>query len=207
MKVMLINGSPDRTGCCNTALDEIDAALQADGIDVERIWVGMKPISGCIDCRRCRDTHRCIINDDVPDAVERFKQCDGLMVASPVHFASASGAATSFLDRFFFSANRDDLRGKPGAAIVSCRRGGATAAFDQLNKYFSITEMPIVTSCYWNQVHGSTPDEVRQDLEGMHGMRVLAHNMAYLLKALQAAREAGVPLPKQEPMVFTNFIR
>lgn len=208
MKVMLINGSGRQHGCSNAALEEIDRVLREEGIETERVWVGAKPIAGCIACQQCGKTGRCVFGDDgVNEATERFRSCDGLIVASPVHYAAASGALTSFLDRFFYSISREELRLKPAAAVVSCRRGGASAAFDQLNKYFTISEMPVVSSCYWNQIHGNTPEEAKQDLEGIRILRTLARNMAYLLKALQAAREAGVPLPKREPAAFTNFIR
>lgn len=208
MKVMLINGSPHQKGCSYTALEEISHVLEKEGIESEWVWVGNKPIAGCIGCGSCKNTGKCIFNDDkVNEAVEKFKDCDGLIIASPVHYASASGAITSFMDRFFYSCNKADARLKPGASVVSCRRGGASAAFDQLNKYFTISEMPIVSSCYWNQVHGNTPDEVKQDLEGMRTMRILARNMAYLLKANKLAKENGLALPEEEPRVMTNFIR
>lgn len=208
MKVMLINGSPHQKGCSYTALEEISHVLEMEGIESEWVWVGNKPIAGCIGCGSCKNTGKCIFNDDkVNETVEKFKDCDGLIIASPVHYASASGAITSFMDRFFYSCNKADARLKPGASVVSCRRGGASAAFDQLNKYFTISEMPIVSSCYWNQVHGNTPDEVKQDLEGMRTMRILARNMAYLLKANKLAKENGLALPEEEPRVMTNFIR
>lgn len=208
MKVMLINGSPHQKGCSYTALEEISHVLEKEGIESEWVWVGNKPIAGCIGCGSCKNTGKCIFNDDkVNETVAKFKDCDGLIIASPVHYASASGAITSFMDRFFYSCNKADARLKPGASVVSCRRGGASAAFDQLNKYFTISEMPIVSSCYWNQVHGNTPDEVKQDLEGMRTMRILARNMAYLLKANKLAKENGLTLPEEEPRVMTNFIR
>lgn len=208
MKVMLINGSPHQKGCCYTALQVISNVLEQEGIESEWVWVGNKPISGCIACGSCYKTGTCIFDGDgLNESVEKFKDCDGLIVASPVHYASAGGAITSFMDRFFYSGSKADRRLKPGASIVSCRRGGASAAFDQLNKYFTISEMPIVSSTYWNQVHGNTPEEVRQDLEGMRTMRVLARNMSYLLKAFKTARENGLDYPDEEPGVMTNFIR
>jgi multimeric flavodoxin WrbA len=208
MKVMLMNGSPHQNGCCHTALEEISHVLEKNGVESEWIWVGNKPIVGCIGCASCMKTGKCIFNEDkVNEAVERFKSCDGLIVASPVHYASASGAVTSFMDRFFYSGDKADMKLKLGASVVSCRRGGASAAFDQLNKYFTISEMPIVSSSYWNQVHGNTPEEVKQDLEGMRTMRVLANNMAYLLKAIKLAKENGLTCPEEEPKVRTNFIR
>ena len=208
MKVMLINGSPHKNGCSNAALEEISSVLAQAGIETETVWVGNGHISGCIGCGSCRKTGKCIVDDDaVNETVVKFRECDGLIVASPVHYAAASGALTSFLDRFFYSADKADFRLKPGAAVVSCRRGGASAAFDQLNKYFTISEMPVVSSSYWNQVHGSTPDEVRQDLEGIRTLRVLAKNMAYLIKATKIAKENGLEFPEEEPKARTNFIR
>lgn len=208
MKVMLINGSPHKNGCCFTALEEISGVLKNNGIETQWVWVGNKPVAGCIGCASCRSTGKCIFGEDsVNEAVEQFKECDGLIIASPVHYASASGAITSFMDRFFYSCNKGDMRLKPGASIVSCRRGGATAAFDQLNKYFTICQMPIVSSSYWNQVHGNTPEEVKQDLEGMQTMRVLANNMAFLIKSIELAKENGLDFPAQEEKIMTNFIR
>lgn len=208
MKVMLINGSPHKEGCSYTALEEISRVLAAVGIESEWVWVGSRPIAGCIGCGKCREAGKCVFDEDgVNEAVAKFKECDGMIIASPVHYASASGAVTSFMDRFFYSNDKASLRMKPGASVVSCRRGGASAAFDQLNKYFTINEMPIVSASYWNQVHGSTPEEVKQDLEGLRTVRVLARNMAYLIKANQLAREHGLGLPEEEPRVMTNFIR
>lgn len=208
MKVMLINGSPHKSGCCFTALEEISSVLKNSGIESEWVWVGNKPVSGCIGCASCRTTGKCIFGEDsVNEAVEKFKECDGLIIASPVHYASASGAITSFLDRFFYSCNKADMRLKPGASVISCRRGGASAAFDQLNKYFTICQMPIVSSNYWNQVHGNNPEEVKQDLEGMQTMRILANNMSFLIKAIKTAKENGLGFPSEEEKVMTNFIR
>jgi len=189
-------------------LEEISGVLKNNGIESELVWVGNKPIVGCIGCSSCRTTGKCIFDEDkVNETVEKFKECDGMIIASPVHYASASGAITSFMDRFFYSCNKADMRLKLGASVVSCRRGGATAAFDQLNKYFTISEMPIVSSSYWNQVHGNTPEEMKQDLEGMHTMRVLANNMAFLIKAMKLAKENGLAFPTQEEKIMTNFIR
>lgn len=208
MKVMLINGSPHEKGCCYTALEEINKVFEGEGIETEWVWVGNKPVAGCIGCGNCKKTGKCAFKGDaVNDAVEKFKECDALIIASPVHYASASGAVTSFMDRFFYSSDKADLKLKLGATIVSCRRGGASAAFDQLNKYFTISEMPVVASSYWNQVHGSNPEEVKKDLEGMRTMRVLARNMAYLIKAKNLAMENGLALPSEEPRVLTSFIR
>lgn len=207
MKVMLLNGSPHAEGCSYTALEEAARVFEEEGISCERVWVGRGPVAGCTGCGGCRSLGRCVFDDQVNAAVEKFKECGGMLVASPVHYASASGAVTSFLDRFFYSCPKEDLWMKPGASIVSCRRGGASAAFDQLNKYFTISEMPLASSCYWNQVHGNSPEELRQDLEGLRTVRVLARNMAYLMKALELARAQGLTPPAKEPRAVTNFIR
>lgn len=207
MKVLLINGSPKAKGCTYTALTEIAKELEKENIEAEIFHVGNKPIRGCMACGGCSKTDgMCVFNDDtVNEALEKAKEVDGFIFGSPVHYAAASGAITSFLDRFFYAGN--GFQYKPGAAIVSCRRGGSTAAFEQLNKYFTISNMPVVSSQYWNMVHGNTPEEVKQDLEGMQIMRVLGKNMAWLLKSIKAGKEAGVSLPENEPKARTNFIR
>ncbi|MDL2265250.1 flavodoxin family protein [Parabacteroides sp. OttesenSCG-928-G07] len=206
MKVLLINGSPHAKGCTFTALSEIAETLNSNGIETEIFQVGTKPVSGCIGCYKCRETGKCVINDNVNILVEKLHEYDGFVFGSPVHFAAASGALTSFLDRLFYSGGRK-MAYKPGAAIVSCRRAGSTAALDQLNKYFTISNMPIVSSQYWNMVHGFTPDDVRQDLEGMQTMRVIGNNMAWLLRSIEAGQKAGISLPKNEQKIMTNFIR
>ncbi|MGH4051148.1 MAG: flavodoxin family protein [Clostridium sp.] len=208
MKVLLINGSPNAHGCTYTALCEVAKELEKENIETEIFHVGTKSIRGCMACGGCSrdDSHKCVFNDDTVNiALEKAKEVDGFIFGSPVHYASASGQITSFLDRFFFAG--DGFQYKPGAAIVSCRRGGATAAFEQLNKYFTISKMPVVSSQYWNTVHGNTPDEVKQDLEGMQTMRTLGKNMAWLLKCINAGKKSGVTLPEEEPRVGTNFIR
>ena len=208
MKVMFINGSPHPDGCSNTALIEMEKEFIKEGIKVEWVWVSNQAIHGCIGCGTCKKKGTCVFEEDgLNSAVEKFKECDALIVASPVHYAAASGAITSFLDRFFYSSEKTQLRLKPAAAVVSCRRGGASAAFDQLNKYFTISEMPIISSSYWNQVHGSNKEEVLQDLEGMRTVRVLARNMIYFMKAKALAKEHGLLEPEVESLVFTNFIR
>ena len=206
MKVILINGSPKKEGCTYTALCEIEKVLQGEHIDTEIIHIGAEPLAGCIGCGVCKNTKRCFREDVVNEFVEKAEHADGFIFGSPVHFASATGAITSFMDRAFYG-KKEFFRNKPGAAIVSLRRGGATASVDQLNKYFSISCMPIVSSQYWNMVHGNTPDEVRQDLEGMQTMRTLGHNMAWLLKSIDAGKKAGLKLPVQETPTATNFIR
>lgn len=206
MKTLLINGSPHEKGCTYTALREVQKELEKNGMETELFWIGTRPVAGCIACGRCDELGKCIFQDAVNEAAAKLDGIDALVIGSPVYYASASGQITSFLDRLFYSAG-DKLRGKPAAAVVSCRRGGATAAFDQLNKYFSINCMPIVTSQYWNQVHGNTPEQVLQDAEGLQTMRTLAVNMAWLLKSIEAGRKTGIPAPQYETHVATNFIR
>ena len=192
MKVLLLNGSPHAKGCTYTALAEAAGALEAAGVETEFVHIGTKAIRGCIGCGKCREAKRCVFDDDpVNEAIEK---------------ASPNGAALAFLDRLFY-AGGSALRYKPGAAVVSARRGGTTAALDALNKYFTINCMPVVSSKYWNMVHGNTPDEVRHDLEGMQVMRTLGRNMAWLLKCIEIGRAAGITTPEPEPPVRTNFIR
>lgn len=207
MKVLLINGSPNIHGCTYTALEEIAGTLEKEQISAEIFHIGNKPIRGCMDCGVCyKFPGKCAYDDDtVNKALELAKEADGFIFGAPVHYASASGAITSFLDRFFYSGTGFSY--KPGAAVVSCRRAGSTASLDQLNKYFTISNMPVVSSQYWNMVHGNTPEEVCQDLEGMQVMRNLGKNMAWLLKCIEAGKNTGVPLPQPEERVFTNFIR
>lgn len=206
MKVLLLNGSPKANGCTYTALCEVAGALEKNGIETEIVQVGMTPIAGCIGCGACMRTGKCFMEDGVNEFVEKAKQADGFVFGTPVHYAAASGAVTSFLDRAFYGKSAA-FAGKPGAAIVSCRRGGAASAFDQLNKYFTISNMPIVSSQYWNQVHGNTPEQVRCDEEGMQTMRTLGNNMAWLLKCIEAGKKAGITFPEREPAIATNFIR
>lgn len=206
MKVLLVNGGPHEKGCTYTALEEVSKTLQKNGIETEIIWLGVNPIAGCIGCNACLKTGKCFRNDIVNDFIEKSKEADGFVFGTPVHFASSAGSLTSFMDRVFYG--RGDLfKNKPACCVVSCRRGGATATFDQINKYFSICNMPIVTSQYWNQVHGTNPDEVRKDEEGMQTMRTLGNNMAWLLKCIDVAKKNGVEYPENEKAVKTNFIR
>lgn len=207
MKVILVNGSPHEKGCTYTALCEAQKALEANGIETELFRISNKPISGCISCGTCRKIGKCCIDSDtVNEFVETAKSADGFIFGSPVHYASACGAITAFMDRAFYSGGAA-LRGKPAAAVVSCRRGGASAAFDQMNKYFTINCMPVVSSNYWNQVHGNSPEEVLQDEEGLQTMRVLANNMAWLLKCIELGKQNGVTFPEFEQKIMTNFIR
>ncbi len=206
MKVLLLNGSPHPHGCTFTALSEVAGALEKNGIETEIFQIGNQPISGCIACGKCRDTGKCVISDGVNDFVEKAKSADGFVFGSPVYYASASGQISSFLDRAFYGKSAI-FEGKPGAAVVSCRRAGSTASLDQLNKYFTISGMPVVSSRYWNMVHGNTPEEVVQDKEGMQIMRTLGNNMAWLLKCIELGKAQGVSFPEKEPAQKTNFIR
>ncbi len=206
MKVLLVNGGPHANGCTYTALSEIAVTLNSEDIETEIFHVGTKPISGCIACGSCRKTGRCAISDCVNDFLDLSENADGFIFGCPVHFAGAAGAMTSFMDRVFYSG-RSAFYLKPAACIVSARRAGTTAALDQLNKYLTISEMPVISSRYWNMVHGNTPGEVRQDLEGLQIMRVLGRNMAWFIKCKDAAIKAGVPFPEQEKRAGTNFIR
>lgn len=205
MKVLLINGSPNEHGCTFTALSEAAKSLDKNGFETEIYWIGKKAIAGCIACGKCFETGKCVWNDGVNELAERLDEFDGLIVGSPVYYSGPSGQITAFLDRLFYSAGKKLVK-KPAAAVVSCRRGGATAAFDRLNKYFSINNMPIVTSQYWNQVHGFTPEDVMQDKEGLQTMRTLGENMAWLLKCIDIGRKSGIPEPIYEQKVMTNFI-
>lgn len=203
--VLLVNGSPNAQGCTHTALAEMARTLNAEDIDTQILHIGNKDIRGCIACGRCAELGRCIFDDPVNQAAPLLQTADGLVVGSPVYYASANGTLTNFLDRLFFSTPFSK-RLKVGAAICSARRGGTTATFDQLNKYFTISEMPVASGRYWNMVHGNTPDQVLQDTEGLQNMRILARNMAFLIRAIAAERlKSG--LPQQEEIVYTNFIR
>ncbi|MDL2267841.1 flavodoxin family protein [Desulfovibrio sp. OttesenSCG-928-G15] len=204
MKVVLVNGSPNMQGCTYTALSEVAVTLNKEGIETQIFQLGKKPVSGCMACQKCSQLKRCIINDSVNEFSELAATADGFVFGSPVYFASASGSITSFMDRAFYS-QRSKYRLKPAAAVVSARRAGTTAALDQLNKYFTISQMPVISSSYWNMVHGFTPDDVRRDLEGLQVMRNLGRNMAWFLKCKEAAAAAGVPLPEKEPQIMTNF--
>lgn len=205
MNVLLINGSPNEHGCTDTALAEIASALEKHGIETEILYLGKKAIAGCMGCGHCFEAGRCVIDDRVNEVVGRLEEVDAIVIGSPVHFAAAAGQLTAFLDRLFYCGGAK-MEGKLGASVVSCRRGGASAAFDQLNKYFTIRNMPIVSSQYWNQVHGVAPEDVRKDEEGLQTMRTLAENMAWLLKCIEAGRKNGVPAPQYEKRMRTNFI-
>jgi multimeric flavodoxin WrbA len=210
MKVLLVNGSPHAKGCTYTALEEVAKTLNREGIETEIFQLGNKPLSGCIACKTCRETGRCVFKDRVNDFLDIAGDADGFVFGSPVHYASAGGAITSFMDRLFYADMCSGGRRfylKPAAAVVSARRAGTTAAFDQLKKYFTISEMPVISSRYWNMVHGAAPEDVQNDLEGLQIMRILGKNMAWFLRCKDSAIKAGVEFPEQEETVFTNFIR
>jgi len=205
-----VNGSPHVKGCTYTALEEVAGTLDSEGLETEIFHIGSAPLSGCTACGSCRETGRCNIPDRVNEFLDIAEGADGFVFGSPVHFAAAGGAITSFMDRAFFAGMRSRSRLfylKPAAAVVSARRAGTTAALDQLNKYFTISQMPVISSRYWNMVHGFTPEDVRKDREGLQVMRVLGRNMAWFLKCKEAGLKAGVPFPEREEPVATNFIR
>jgi multimeric flavodoxin WrbA len=207
MKVLLINGSPHKDGCTFTALSEIAGELEKQGIETEIFQIGKLPLRGCVVCGQCDEiSGHCSYKNDVVNAcIDLMRAADGIIVGSPVYFASPNGALLALLDRAFY-AGGDAFAYKPAAAIVSCRRGGSATAFDVLNKYFTINNMPVVSSQYWNHVHGQTPEQVLQDKEGMQTMRVLGRNMAWLLKCIDIAKDK-VPLPEKEERQWTNFVR
>lgn len=206
LKVLLINGSPHENGCVGRALTEIERTLHEEDVETWRHWIGTKPVAGCIACGKCAVTGVCVFQDAVNELNAKAHEFDAMIVGSPVYYAGPTGQIHCLLDRLFYSSH-GKWSGKLGATVVSCRRGGATAAFDCLNKYFTISSMPVVSSQYWNQVHGSSPADVEQDREGLQTMRVMARNLAYLLRCREAAEAAGVPEPEQEQQrEWTNFI-
>lgn len=208
MKALLVNGSPRPKGCTFTALSELAKTLEENGIETEIIQIGNKNIRGCIACRKCHSTGsgKCIFDDIVNEVAPKFAEANAFVIGSPVYFASPAGGAIAFLDRLFFSTLNVDKTMKVGAAVVSCRRGGNTATFDMLNKYFTMTGMPVVSSQYWNMVYGGSPEEVLQDEEGLQTMRTLGRNMAFLMKSIQLGKQQ-MGLPEKEQQVFTNFHR
>lgn len=207
MKVLLINGSPHAKGSTFTALNEVAVTLEKEGIETEIVHIGNRTIRGCIACAKCREKGQCIFDDAVNEVAVKFEEADGLIIGSPVYYASANGTLVSFLDRLFYSSARKfDKTMKVGAAVVSARRGGNTATFDELNKYFTISGMPVVSSQYWNQVHGNCAEDALQDAEGLQTMRTLGKNMAFLMKSIALGKEK-FGLPEAEPKVATNFIR
>ena len=204
MKVLLINGSPHAAGSTYTALKEVADTLNVEGIETEIIQVGHLAIRGCIGCGKCFKDKECVFHDVVNEFMPKFEACDGLVVGSPVYYASANSTLTAFLDRLFYSS-RFDKRMKVGASVVSCRRGGNTATFDQLNKYFTISGMPVASSQYWNMIHGNNAEQAKLDLEGMQTMRTLARNMAWLLKSTNGKKAPGRPI--EEAWEAMHFIR
>ena len=206
-KVLFINGSPNENGCTAAAMDEVIRVLNENGIETEKIWLGKKPMPDCMACFKCVESGKCVFSDQVNEIGARIDEFAGIVVGSPVYYGGPNGRLTSFLDRLFFSVPDAKFEGKLGAAIVSCRRGGASAAFERLNQYFLMENMHVVSSQYWNQVHGHTPDEVRKDAEGLQTMRTLARNMAWLLKSIESGAQSGVGRPAHEEKTFTNFIR
>ncbi|MGN0162705.1 MAG: flavodoxin family protein [Candidatus Ornithomonoglobus sp.] len=205
MKVLIINGSPHKNGCTYTALCEVARSLGENGVDSEIVWIGNGAVHGCIACGGCGKTGRCVFDDGVNEISDKMAECDGLIVGSPVYYASPNGSVYSLLDRLFGIC--PSLAHKPAAAVVSARRGGTTAAIDGLNKYFTIRQMPVVSSTYWNMVHGSKPEDVLQDKEGLQSMRNLGKNMAWLIKCIEAGKKAGIDIPVAETAEKTNFIR
>ena len=205
MKVLLINGSPNVNGNTARALEEMRTIFEEEQIETEVIQVGNQQIRGCCACQSCYKTKQCVFDDLVNEVAKKFEECDGMVVGSPVYYASANGTLTAFLDRLFYST-RFDKRMKVGASIAVARRGGCSATFDQLNKYFTISGMPVASSQYWNSVHGATPGQVEQDAEGMQTMRTLAHNMSFLMKSIELGKEK-YGLPEKEKGQYTNFIR
>lgn len=210
MKVLLVNGSPHAHGCTYTALEEVASTLNDEGIETQIFQIGTKPLAGCIACKTCAKTGHCVFKDTVNDFLELAGNADGFIFGSPVHYAGAGGAITSFMDRLFYTdlnSGRKSFYLKPAAAVVSARRAGTTATFDQINKYFTLSEMPVISSRYWNMVHGAKPEDVKKDLEGLQTMRVLARNMAWFLKCKEAGVKTGVQFPMREEDIYTNFIR
>ncbi len=204
MKVLLLNGSPHAAGCTYTALHEMETVFAAEGVETELIHVGQRDIRGCISCGRCSQLGRCVFDDLVNETAPKLAACDGLVVGSPVYYGSPNGTLLSFLDRLFYSTSFSKAM-KVGAAVVSCRRSGNTASFDVLNKYFSISGMPIASSFYWNNIHGFTAEDARKDAEGLQTMRALARNMTFLMRAIALGREQyGLP-EREKERCFTSF--
>ena len=203
MKVLLLNGSPHAKGCTARALAEIGKVLEAEGVETELVHVGKEDIRGCLSCGFCMKNGRCVVKDLVNEVAPKLEEADGLVIGSPVYYGSPNGTLLSFLDRLFYSTGFSKQM-KVGAAVVSCRRGGNTASFDVLNKYFTISGMPVASSTYWNQVHGFTAEDVEKDAEGLQVMRNLARNMAFLMRAIAAEKERN-GLPRVEHGAFTSF--
>lgn len=206
MKVLMISGSPHKAGSSRLALDEMKKVFEAEGVETELIEVGAGPISGCTACGACKKTGVCVIDDMVNEAIKKLEAADALVVATPVHYASPAGALLAFLDRMFYAGGSKFAR-KPAAALACARRAGTTASVDVVNKYFTISQMPVVSSTYWNGLYGVCPEAAAQDAEGLQTARNLARNMAWLIKCIEAGRAAGFPAPTAERGNVTNFIR
>lgn len=204
MKALLINGSPHAKGCTYTALSELKHTLEDEGIETELIHVGNQDVRGCIACGQCRKLGKCVFDDVVNEVASKLAEADAFVIGAPVYYSSPAGGAISFMDRLFFSTFNVDKTMKVGAAVVTCRRGGNTASFDVLNKYFSISGMPIASSQYWNMVYGGSAEEVLKDAEGLQTMRTLGRNMAFMIKSIQLGKQQ-FGLPEKEPTTFTNF--
>ena len=205
-KVLFINGSPNENGCVSTAMDEVIAVLREGGVPTEKIWLGKKAVPDCMACMHCQEAGRCVFQDQVNEIADQMDEIGGIVVGSPVYYGGPNGRLTSFLDRLFFSIPDEKFNGKLGASIVSCRRGGASAAFERLNQYFLMENMHVVASQYWNQVHGFSAEDVRKDAEGLQTMRTLGRNILWLLNAIECGGENGIRAPEHEAKTFTNFI-
>ncbi|ONI42149.1 NADPH-dependent FMN reductase [Candidatus Epulonipiscium fishelsonii] len=205
MKVLLVNGSPNKSNTTCTALSEVEKSLNASGIETEVFWLGNKAICECIGCMACRKLGKCFMDDKVNEFVAKATDFDGFIFGTPVHYAAASGSITSFMDRVFFSGG-SKLAYKPAACVIAARRAGTTATFDQINKYFTINNMPVVSSNYWNAVHGLNAEETQQDKEGLQTMRILGQNMAWLLKCIEMGKQNGLHHPEMQEREFTNFV-
>lgn len=203
MKALILNGSPRSHGCTARALEEVEKTLHEEGIETETVLVGNKDVRGCIACRSCASTGKCVFDDIVNEIAPKFESADGIIIGTPVYYAGSNGTILSLLDRLFFSTHFDKSM-KVGACVISSRRAGSTSAYDEVNKYFGICSMPIVTSTYWNEVHGSKAEDVEKDKEGLQTMRNLGRNMAFLMKSIQLGKEK-YGLPKNEKGTFTNF--
>lgn len=205
-KVLFINGSPNENGCVSIAMDEVIIVLNDNGIQTEKIWLGKKAMPDCMACMKCQETGKCVFQDQVNEIASEIDEIGGIIVGSPVYYGGPNGRLTSFLDRLFFSIPDDKFNGKLGASIVSCRRGGASAAFERLNQYFLMENMHVVSSQYWNQVHGFSAEDVKKDEEGLQTMRTLGRNIVWLLKAIENGEKSNIHIPEHEEKTFTNFI-
>lgn len=206
MKVLMINGSPRDNGNTATALGEMQKIFEKNGIETEIVGVAKEPVRGCVACRYCYKNNKCAFDDIVNELAQKLIECDGVVIGSPVYYASANGTLLAILDRLFYSTGGIDKRMKVGAAVVAARRGGLSSAYDRLNKYFTISGMPIAPSTYWNDVHGRLPGEAEQDEEGMQTMRTLAENMTFLMRSIELGKEK-YGLPEKETKIYTNFVK